>query len=139
MKTKIEELKSAVNIALKNYQKQSPESSLSDLLVFFDEENDALTFFDDLENQLYSIDWNETEEETETSSLLKKALQEQDKDGFFNQNFIFKPFSVNLVDENFLINEELIFIDDENIQLDNKIWTALDKELDDFFNDLMNN
>ena len=134
MKTKIEELKSAVNIALKNYQKQSPESSLSDLLVFFDEENDALTFFDDLENQLYSIDWNETD----IASSLKKALQEQNKDGIFNQEFIFKPFSVNLIDENFLINEELIFIDDENIQLDNSIWTALDKELDDFFSDLMN-
>ena len=134
MKTNIEELKSAVNIALKNYQKLNLENSLSDLHIFFDEENDALTFFDDMENQLYSIDWNETD----IASSLKKALQEQNKDGIFNQEFIFKPFSVNLIDENFLINEELIFIDDENIQLDNSIWTALDKELDDFFSDLMN-
>ena len=137
MKTKIEELKSAINIALKNYRELNPENFLSDLHIFFDEDNDALTFFDDVENQLYSINWTETEKET--ISLLKKTLQEQDKDGFFNQEFIFKPFSANLIDENFLINEELIFIDDENIQLDNNIWSALDKELDDFFNNLMKN
>ena len=136
MKTKIEELKSAVNAVLKNYQELNPENSLSDLHIYSDEENEVLVFFDDMENRLYTIDWNESEKVT--ASSLRKTLQELEKEGVFNKEFIFKPFTINLIDETFFIKEELIFIDDENIQLDSDIWTALDKELDNFFSDLMN-
>ncbi|MDH8702706.1 hypothetical protein M2138_002074 [Dysgonomonadaceae bacterium PH5-43] len=127
---------------LRSYEVSNEGNLLSDLYLFLDTQTTTLKIFDDLEQQLANVDISglTTQEDIETEVIdtakaLLKTLQEDDA---FDSSFINKPFFISLVDENFSTKEELIFIDDDTIQLGNDIWDALDKDLNDFFDDLMN-
>ena len=50
---------------------------------------------------------------------------------------IIPPFSVVLVDNEMEPVADLITLDDENIYLHDDFWEKMDKELDDFFEQLM--
>ena len=48
-----------------------------------------------------------------------------------------KPFSVSLTDEDFVVIEELLFIDDDMLLLDDPLLKDLDADLDKFLADLL--
>ena len=58
------------------------------------------------------------------------------KNSFDAPRFL-KPFSVSLTDEDFVVVEELMFLDDDLLRLDDPLLQNLDKDLDDFLAKLL--
>ena len=127
-------LESAIIESLSNYESNNDGSFLGDLYFRYNE-NTKLSIYDDLENLL-----NETtlqENQTTVSHALRHTLQKLEQKHFFDKEYISKPFTISLIDDDFITTEELIFIDDDTLKLEGDIWNSLDKELDNFLKDLM--
>ena len=122
------------------FKSNNDGGSLSDIYIRIDSKNGKLLFFDDMENPLSDKDFEGQVTEKQISAFCKEAkaeLQKLNKEGVFDGDFIFKPFSVSLIDESFIIQEELLFLDDENLKLNGESLMDLDKELNDFLNNLL--
>jgi hypothetical protein len=128
-------LEAAVKESLNNYESNNDGHSLCDLYLYHDKEEAKLSFYDDLENLLNEIQLQKSE--ALNSATLRSVFQELEQEHFFEKEYLSKPFTVSLIDESFIVLEELIFIDDDTLKLEESIWTNLDKELDDFLKDLM--
>lgn len=118
---------------------------ISDLYVQVDRETGELELFDDEEHQIEKVvifDWvNNPEEEDafnkKAIAVLKGVLTVMTtKNGFDSPRFL-KPLSVSLTDEDFVVIEELLFLDDETLRLDDPLLQDLDKDLDNFLADLL--
>ena len=138
----ISAIESAINKGLSKFEAQHSTESLSDLYLYFDEENTSLAVYDDVENQLVDVEldyFSESSEshEREVVEAAKIAVDRLYKAGLFNKDYILKPFSVSLVDADFIISEELVFIDDETLKLNDSLLAGLDKELNEFLKELM--
>jgi hypothetical protein len=128
-------LETAVRESLKNYELSSEGHSLSDLYVYYDKEDAKFSIYDDRENLLNEV---QLQRENElNSATLRFLFQFLERDHLFEKDYINKPFTVSLIDENFVVVEELIFVDDDTLQLKEDIWANLDKELDDFLKNLI--
>ena len=148
MKTANEQLISTLELAIKNglnkFETQRESDSLSDLYLFFNEENTSLIIYDDMENKLVEIELDKflgnsnKSHEQEVIGAAKIAIKTLEKNKAFDLDYIYKPFSISFVDADFIVSEELIFIDDEMLKLNNSLLTDLDKELNDFLKELMN-
>jgi hypothetical protein len=136
-------IKSILTDSLKKYELANDGNFLSDLYLYYDEENQAITIFDDIEKELLSVNLNDESDDSDTDfqrevrHAAKIALKELEKENVFDRKFIHKPFTVSLIDNDFMVMEELIFIDDDTLKLDGNLWIDLDKELDDFLKNLM--
>jgi hypothetical protein len=136
-------LKSAILESLKNYDLTNDGSFLGDLYIYYDGENQTLTFFDDVEKELLAVNLNDedilpdAELQREIKHTAQFVLKELEKEKAFDTGFICKPFTVSMVDSDFIVEEELIFIDDDTLKLEGDLWSGLDKELDDFLKNLM--
>ena len=135
-------IKLAVEESLKNYEFANEGSFLGDLGIYYDKEARTFALFDDMEKELHKVileDFVKTSDitEREIEDTVKAVLKELEKENSFNKSFIYKPFTVNLIDDDFSVITELIFIDDETLKLDKNIWPDLDKELDEFLKDLL--
>ncbi len=139
----ISAIEAAIKEGLSKFEAQDRAETLSDLYLYFDEENTSLTVYDDMENQLIDIEldgFNESfgqSREKEILEAAKTAADKLNKAGEFNKDYILKPFSVSLVDSDFIISEELIFVDDETLMLNDSLLADLDKELNEFLKELM--
>jgi hypothetical protein len=127
-------LEVAVAESLKTYESKNDGSSLSDLYMRYDEEG-KLSFYDDMENLLEEIPWQT--DQSLSSGTLQTIFQQLEQKQLFEKEYISKPFTVSWVDDNFVVLDELIFIDDDTLKLDGDLWNTLDKELDDFFKTLL--
>ena len=74
---------------------------------------------------------------SQVAAELKSALAALAAKQVFEKPCFLKPFSVSLTDEDFSTLEELLFIDDENLRLDDPLLKNLDAELDDFLEKLL--
>lgn len=128
-------LKSAIQDSLTTYESFNSGNYLGDIYIYYNSKDQTLCFFDDIENKL--VEKTVVFQEEKLIKILKSVLKEMEKDRAFNKKFIYKPFTVNFVDKDFTILEELIFIDDDTIQLDNEVWSNMDEELNNFFTNLM--
>ena len=138
----ISAIESAISEGLGKFEVQDSRESLSDLYLYFDEENTNLTVYDDVENQLVDVELDcfsgsSESHEREVLEAAKIAVNRLHKAGLFNKDYILKPFSVSLVDTDFIVSEELIFIDDETLKLNDSLLADLDKELNEFLKELM--
>ena len=70
-------------------------------------------------------------------AFLRKVLSHEDVNLALHSLDIIPPFSVVLVDNEMEPVADLITLDDENIYLHDDFWEKMDKELDDFFEQLM--
>ena len=77
-----------------------------------------------------------TEEDEAYVSLLEQKTALEAKQTELAPCFL-KPFSVSLTDEDFSVIEELLFLDDENLRLDDPLLKDLDADLDDFLAKLL--
>ena len=75
--------------------------------------------------------------EVELIALLRSVTTSLAARQAFDQPNISKPFSVSLVDDDFSIIEELLFLDDDTFRLDDPLLKDLDSDLDSFLNDLL--
>jgi hypothetical protein len=135
-------LRSAVAESLKNYERANDGSFLGALYIYYDAENQTLVFFDDEEEELLSVQpgevsvaWGEDimQEIKDTAHHVLKVMKDEH---VFDKDFICKPFTVGLVDGGFIVEEELISVDDAS-RANNDLWSGINRELNDFLKNLM--
>ncbi|GHV58357.1 hypothetical protein FACS1894182_10280 [Bacteroidia bacterium] len=136
-------LKSAITESLKNYELTNDGNFLSDFYLYCDAGNQTLTFFDDVEKELFSINLNNSaiawgndvlQEIKDTAKYVLRGLKEERA---FDKEFICKPFTASLVDSDFVVEEELIFLADNTAKGESDLWAGINKELDEFLKNLM--
>lgn len=121
------------------------ERLMNDLSIQVDKESGELQIYDDTETLLGKVvifSWANNKEPEgvflkKVSPTLKAVLTVLSVKKAFDKNIFLKPFSVNLVDDEFAVIEELLFLDDEIYRLDDSLLKDLDSELDKFINDLL--
>jgi hypothetical protein len=134
-KTQVSLLETAIRESLKNYESKKRGDSLSNLYLYYDKKANILFFYDDLENLLNKVQL--LYDERLNYKTLRFVLQELNHSGFFDKSCIVKPFTVRLTDNDFIVNEEVFCLDDNNIKLEGNIWAAMEKDLDHFLKNLL--
>ncbi len=130
----------AIDSLAKDYQ----GSSLTDIFITVDKETGEVAFYDDEENKVAEIvifDWvnkiDELSDEVVTSTLREATKQLDDEEKFSSLD-VYKPFSVNYADENFIVIDELLLINEDSIvEFDNDLMEKLDREFDAFLDKLL--
>ena len=110
-----------------------------------DAESGELQIYDDEEHLIEKIvifDWvNSNEEENafnkRVAASVKAVLTILSTKNVFDVPRFMKPLSVSLTDEDFVVIEELLFIDDDMLRLDDPLLKDLDADLDDFLANLL--
>lgn len=118
---------------------------ISDLYIQTDQETGSLELYDDEEHLIEKVviyDWINNEEEEEVFNgkiipVLKAVLAGMVAKNMFTDSRLLKPLSISLTDEDFVVIEELLFLDDETLRLDDPLLKDLDKDLDDFLDKLL--
>lgn len=117
----------------------------SDLFVQADAESGELQIYDEEERLLEKtivFDWvgsscEEDQFNKQVANIVKSVLTLLVAKNVFDNSCIMKPFSVSLTDEDFVVIEELLFLDDEVLRVDDPLLKDLDAELDDFLAKLL--
>lgn len=117
----------------------------SDLYVQADPESGELQIYDEEERLLDKtivFDWvgcpcEEDKFNKQVANTVKSVLTLLVAKNIFDSPHITKPFSVNLTDEDFVVIEELLFLDDEFLRADDPLLKDLDADLDDFLAKLL--
>jgi len=129
-------LEIAIKESLTNYEAKEENNSLSDLYFFHDKEDNSLVIYDDTEYEL-----NKTQLPDEQSfnlvHTIRQVLQHEEKERLFDREYIVKPFTVSLVDKDFIVLEELFFWDDDTIKVEDTLWKNIEKDLDNFLEHLL--
>lgn len=120
-------------------------SYVSDLYIQADSESGELQIYDEEEKLVEKIvifDWvNNSEGEDKfnkrVAASVKAVLTILSTKGVFEHPRFIKPLSVSLTDEDFVEIEELLFLDDDMLRLDDPLLKDLDAELDDFLDKLL--
>ena len=139
-----DELKQSISQALEAV-KTNEGVSLTDMYINVKAEDYSLSVYDDNETLLLqsTIDnWNELKEEGVNTdeviaSTLHKLFEDASIVALFDELELIAPFSVILIDDEFQHITELITIDRDAFIIDADFFASYDKELDDFFEQLM--
>lgn len=137
-------IESAFLSAINKLEASKDGNCYSDIYVQVDAETGELQIYDEedrLIEKTVIFDWVnvscEDEQFVSQVAELKSALAALAAKQVFEKPCFLKPFSVSLTDEDFSTLEELLFIDDENLRLDDPLLKNLDAELDDFLAKLL--
>ena len=125
--------------------KEESANLVSDFYVQVDAETGELQIYNDAErlmNKVVIFDWvNSPEEEDafnkKVAAAIKAVLTILSTKNAFDSTRLVKPFSVSLTDEDFVVIEELLFIDDDMLLLDDPLLKDLDTDLDNFLANLL--
>jgi len=131
--------------AIKKLEADHSANLITDLYIQADPENGELQIYDDGENLIEKViifDWIKSEKDKEgfnqqIISILKAVLKVLSTKEVFNSDCFMRPLSVSLTDDDFVVIEELLFLDDEMLRLDDPLLKDLDIELDNFLNELL--
>ena len=135
-------IEATFNSAINKLAANEAGNCYSDLYVQVDAESGELLIYDEedalVENTII-FDWvNTTCQFTQqVAATLKAVLAVLVTKKVFENPCFLKPFSVSLTDEDFSVIEELLFLDDENLRLDDPLLKDLDADLDDFLAKLL--
>ena len=129
-------LEIAIKESFANYESKEYSNSLGDLYLYHDTEDNSLVIYDDTDRALNRVQLPD-DHFFNIVHTLRQVLHQAGKERFFERNYITKPFTVSLIDKDFVVLEELYFLDDDTIKLNNAIWKNIEKELDDFLNNLL--
>ena len=129
-------LEIAIRESLINYESKEDHNSLSDLYLYHDVDDNSLTIYDDADQELNKIQLPD-DGLFDLAHTLRHVLQHAAKERFFDREYIIKPFTVSLVDKDFVVLEELFFLDDDTIKINDSLWTNIEKDLDKFLEDLL--
>jgi hypothetical protein len=130
---------------IKKLTKNESANPVCDLHVMADAESGELQIFDENENLLEKVvifDWVNSREDDDAfnrkaATVVRPVLSSLASRNMFDRSCFLKPFSVNLVDDNFVEIEELLFIDNDTFRLDDPLLKDMDTELDDFLDHLL--
>lgn len=116
-------------------------SSLTDIFLVVDKDSGSLSVFDDEENLLSQIiveAWASEDDDQVIARQLREVVEQFHMDNKFDTLDVFKPFSINIADENLIVQEELLVIEDDSvIRIENDFLSRIDKEFDDFLDKLL--
>lgn len=116
-------------------------SSLTDIFLVVDKDSGSLSVFDDEENLLSQViveSWISEDDDQLIARQLREVVEQFDMDNKFDSLDVFKPFSINIADENLVVLEELLVIEDDSIiRIENDFLSRIDKEFDDFLDKLL--
>jgi len=129
-------LEIAIRESLTNYEAKEENNSLGDLYLCHDNEDNSLVIYDDTDHVLNRVELPD-DQPFNLAHTLRQVLQQGGKEHLFERDYIIKPFAVSLVDKDFVVLEELFFLDDDAIQITDTIWTTIEKDLDNFLDDLL--
>ena len=126
-------IENAFTSAVEKLAKDESGNFISDLYVQADEH---------LVEKIVIFDWvNSNEEENafnkRVAASVKAVLTILSTKNIFDAPRFMKPLSVSLTDEDFVVIEELLFIDDDMLRLDDPLLKDLDADLDDFLANLL--
>lgn len=135
------EVSKAFDQAISSLIEDYKGSSLTDIFFIVDKDSAELSIYDDEENLLAQriIDaWMNIEDSSKIPHQLREVVLEFDQAGKLENLDVYKPFSVNLADENFTVLEELLLIEDDSIiRIENNFMDRMDKEFDTFLDNLL--
>lgn len=135
------EISKALTDAIKGLNEGYTGSSLTDIFLVADKDSGSLSVFDDEENLLSQIiveEWVSEEDDQVIARQLREVVEQFDMDNKFDSLDVFKPFSINIADENLIVQEELLVIEDDSvIRIENDFLSRIDKEFDDFLDKLL--
>mgnify|MGYP001778061450 CR=1 FL=1 len=149
MGTNLTQIKSILEtLFLSAIQKMTTDKNgnyISDIYVQADPENGELLIYDEEENlvdKTVIFDWvNNTEGEEvfnrRVADVLKSVLASLSAKNIFDNPRFIKPLSISLTDESFVVIEELLFLDDDMLRLDDPLLKDLDADLDKFLDELL--
>ena len=138
-------IEAAFQTAIDRLAADTAGNLLSDLYVQVDQETGELQIYDEDEHLIEKTiiyDWVNSQEAEEqfvkrVVGILKNVLATFATKNSFDAPRFLKPFSVSLTDEDFVVVEELMFLDDDLLRLDDPLLQNLDKDLDDFLAKLL--
>ena len=138
-------IEAAFQTAIDRLAADTAGNLLSDLYVQVDQETGELQIYDEEEHLIEKTiiyDWVNSQEAEEqfvkrVVGILKNVLATFATKNSFDAPRFLKPFSVSLTDEDFVVVEELMFLDDDLLRLDDPLLQNLDKDLDDFLATLL--
>ena len=129
-------LEIAIKESLKNYESREDRNSLEDLYLYHDTEDNLLVIYDDTDQVLNKVQLPDNRF-LNLAHALRQVLQQAGKERLFDRDYIVKPFTVSLVDKDFVVLEELFFLDDNTIKINDTLWTGIEKDLDAFLEHLL--
>lgn len=134
-------LKKIVTQAAEKYQNNDSQFKIvTDFHITVDILNGMVVICDDEGNTLSSgvVKKFCSCDEEAIEATLKKEIAQIDCDGTFSATGIYKPFSFLLENNNSETTIELHIVDDEYVYVNDELLKGLDKELEDFLANLMN-
>ena len=138
-------IEAAFQTAIDRLAADTAGNLLSDLYVQVDQETGELQIYDEEEHLIEKTiiyEWVNSQEAEEqfvkrVVGILKNVLATFATKNSFDAPRFLKPFSVSLTDEDFVVVEELMFLDDDLLRLDDPLLQNLDEDLDDFLAKLL--
>lgn len=138
-------IESFLRKAIERLTKDEMSMLVSDLFIQTDAESGEISLYSEdkeLIDKTVIFNWvNKASDKpafdkiaTETTKAALAALNGQ---GHFEHDNFLKPFSISMTDENFQVLEELLFIDDDILRLDDPLLKDLDQDLSDFLEQLL--
>ena len=129
-------LGNAIREGLTNFEAKRNGNSLGDMYLYHNTEDNSLVIYDDTNTVLNNIQLT-SERYFNIAHILRQVLYQAGKERLFDRNYITKPFAVSLVDKDFIVLEELFFLDDDMVKVSNAYWKTIEKDLDDFLDNLL--
>lgn len=138
-----DKVKEVIRLALTKISGNEEDLNVTDIHIQPSQETGCIKIYDDEDNLLASdtIDeWKEYEEEdfnAGVAKVLKEEIEALKKDGLIDSLKILKPYYFVLIDENKETIADIYLVDDDTLILNDELLKGLDKELDDFLEQLL--
>ena len=129
-------LELAIKEGLTNYESKEDGNSLEDLYLYHDKEDNSFAVYDDTDLLLNKVKLPK-DRSFNLVHILRQVLQQAEKKQLFDRDYIVKPFTVSLIDKDFIVLEELFFLDDDTIKISDAMWADIEKDLDEFLENLL--
>ncbi len=131
--------------AIKKLTDDESGDFINDLFVQADAESGELQIYDENDNLLEKVvifGWvNNSDEEDvfnkKVAAAVKASLNNLVTQKVFDNPRFMRPLSISLTDEDFVVIEELLFLDDDMLRLDDPLLKNLDADLNDFLKKLL--
>ena len=131
--------------SINRYKCGCGESALTDIYVKPNQETGEISLYND-EDELLAQEcveefknYQNDDFYVKVEKVLKSVLNAMNDEGRFDTLIILKPYSFVLVDQDKETISDLLLIDDDTLVVDNELLKGLDKELDNFLQNLLEN
>ena len=129
-------LGNTIKESLTIYESKTDSNTLISLCFYHDPDDNSLMIYDQTNLFLNKIQLP-GDHFFNLIPTLRNVLYHLKRERLFDRNFIEKPFTVSLVDKDFIVLEELLFVDDDTVRMNNISWSYIEKDLDNFIEHLL--